>query len=826
MLAGRFNSEIPAERVISFSPGGIARRAAQYLRPSSNSRENLGHFWCDFGEWFGSRVKKHLRAIDLDPNQDLFFGYNTNCLEAVEMLRERGVTTVVAQVDPGRVEEDLVLAESELWPGWERTPGRMPQRYWDRLKAEWDAVDLVGVNSEWSKEALVRQGVAAEKIFVVPIAIDLKKPTDLQNRTHVVGALRVLWMGSVILRKGIQYLVEAARLLQNTDIRFLIAGEAGIADRVVGAFPNNMKMLGRLTRDRAAALYSEADVFVLPTISDGFAVTQLEAMAHGLPVVTTPNCGQVVTDGVDGFVIPARNSQALADALLRLNDDRNLLREMSRQAQLSVQRFDLPSNAAAINNAVLHHRRRSLGNFAKTPKPGKLQEVNSGAPVDPVIQAQNSSFKTPNLSQRQARLPKAVVSFAGSRDHYELARALQGAGLLERLVTDLYWEPEALPFGPKMGNRFPKLMARHNPGLPRRRIVTPIRAMVDGLLMKTALATRQRQIRLDQILGQAARDLAWRSRSALFSYSYYAAAAFKPGARRPPMRFLFQLHPHPAAVRDILQAELVRAPRFAGSLKWEHEIGAPEAHFKSLCQEAHLANGWVVASSYTAKTLADQGIPRNEIHVVPYGVETKDYPCRDFRPRAEDPFRVIWIGSMTQRKGLSYFLEAMGSLPQENLEVIICGHHAVDRLLIKEYGIRNVRVHKGLPTSKLTPLLRTCDLFVLPSLVEGFAHVILEAMSSGVPVLTTRSTCAPDVLEDGVHGFLIPIRDPAAIANRVIWGRQHRMELYQMGHIAAACARTFTWDRFRKGAVDAYAEMVGTCLSRPEIRSEDCQAIC
>jgi len=417
------------------------------------------------------------------------------------------------------------------------------------------------------------------------------------------------------------------------------------------------------------------------------------------------------------------------------------------------------------------------------------------------------------------------VSFAGSRDHYQLAGALQGAGLLEKLVTDLYWDPEVTPFRAKLTKRFPKLMARHCPGIPGRRVMTPMRAMADGLLMRTALATKERQIRLDRFLGHAARDLAWRSQSALFSYSYYAASAFEPGACRPQMRFLFQLHPHPAVVREILQAELVRAPQFAGSLKWEHEIGAPEAHFKSLCQEAHLANGWVVASSYTAKTLADQGIPRSEIHVVPYGVETRDYPCRDFAPRAEDPFRIIWIGSMTQRKGLSYFLEAMGSLPQDNLEVLICGHHAVDRPLINKFGIRSVRAYKSLPTSKLTHLLRTCDLFVLPSLVEGFAHVILEAMSSGVPVLTTRSTCAPDVLEDGVHGFLVPIRDPAAIANRVIWGRQHRMELYQMGQAAAAQARTFTWDRFRKGVVHAYTEMVGMCPPRPGIVSGDYRAV-
>ena len=113
-----------------------------------------------------------------------------------------------------------------------------------------------------------------------------------------------------------------------------------------------MKILGRVTRDQLSAIYRRAHVFVLPTISDGFAVTQLEAMAHGLPVVTTRNCGEVVTDGVDGLLVPARDSQALADALARLNDDRGLLSAMSANALMTVLRYDLPSNARLINESV------------------------------------------------------------------------------------------------------------------------------------------------------------------------------------------------------------------------------------------------------------------------------------------------------------------------------------------------------------------------------------------------------------------------------------------------------------------------------------------
>jgi glycosyltransferase involved in cell wall biosynthesis len=257
----------------------------------------------------------------------------------IEALKKRRVFTVVDQVDPARVEEEMILEEMERWPGWAKVRGRITEEYWKRIEAEWKAADAVLVNSEWSKQALVQQGVPAEKIITVPLALDLPRK-EAPQPINPVGTLKALWLGSVVIRKGIQYLVEAARLLEGRDIEFLLAGPLAISREAVESFPRNIKVL----------------VFVLPTISDGFAVTQLEAMAHGLPVVTTPNCGRVVTDGVDGLIVPVRDGRALADALGRVEGDRALLREMSHNALQCVKNYGLPSNAAMINQLVRERR--------------------------------------------------------------------------------------------------------------------------------------------------------------------------------------------------------------------------------------------------------------------------------------------------------------------------------------------------------------------------------------------------------------------------------------------------------------------------------------
>ena len=168
----------------------------------------------------------------------------------------------------------------------------------------------------------------------------------------------MLWLGNVVLGKGIQYLVEAAHQLRGQNIQILVAGPIWISAQVVRSFPSSIRMVGRVTRDKLNEIYKQAHVFVLPTISDGFAVTQLEAMAHGLPVVTTPNCGRVVTDGFDGLIVPARDGDALANALAYLDANRDLVREMSRNALATVRRYDLPSNALLMKEMALRERSR------------------------------------------------------------------------------------------------------------------------------------------------------------------------------------------------------------------------------------------------------------------------------------------------------------------------------------------------------------------------------------------------------------------------------------------------------------------------------------
>ena len=186
----------------------------------------------------------------------------------------------------------------------------------------------------------------------------------------------MLFLGQVNVRKGIHYLMQAAKLLANEPVQFDVVGPIGILPGAVASAPRNMTFHGPVSRGGAAEWYRKADLFVLPTLSDGFAITQLEAMAHGLPVVTTPCCGEVVSDGVDGFIVPPRDADALARLFLRYLAEPELLKAQQQAALVKARQFTLDRLAenlgrleAALEDRSTESKSESRSRKQKSPFP-------------------------------------------------------------------------------------------------------------------------------------------------------------------------------------------------------------------------------------------------------------------------------------------------------------------------------------------------------------------------------------------------------------------------------------------------------------------------
>jgi len=404
---------------------------------------------------------------------------------------------------------------------------------------------------------------------------------------------------------------------------------------------------------------------------------------------------------------------------------------------------------------------------------------------------------------------RAVAVLSGARDHFQLPLALHEGALLEALVTDWYWPADRAWFDRTAGRLLSHsvIEKRYQSGLASNRVHVSKRALAAFALMKLGRSTTLNPYK-GAVLSREARDLALKGGAALIAYSTYGMPAFEERAVRPRHRILFQMHPHPATARQILEDEMERVPLAKRSLSTEYEFAITRQEYHRLCQEPALANGWMVASSYTAATLAEHGIPLDRIRIVPYGVNRSVFPQRSQSPQSREPFRIVYVGSMIQRKGLSYLLDAVRLIGHRHVRVVLCGRGVIDHSLLDHYSDLPLEVHIGVRPDALVRLIQASDIFVLPSLTEGFAHVILEAMACGVPVLTTTNTCAPDVMCDGTHGFIVPIRTAEAIADRLTWAIDNRNDLAAMGAAAALQAGSFTWERFRAGVRDAYEQIL------------------
>ena len=125
----------------------------------------------------------------------------------------------------------------------------------------------------------------------------------------------MLFLGLINLRKGVARLLEAARILRDEPVEFWMVGPVEIANASTITDAGRVKWFGAVTRNQAAGFYRDADLFILPTLSDGFAITQLEAQAHGLPVIASKNCGKVVENGVNGIILEEPSAACIAHAV-------------------------------------------------------------------------------------------------------------------------------------------------------------------------------------------------------------------------------------------------------------------------------------------------------------------------------------------------------------------------------------------------------------------------------------------------------------------------------------------------------------------------------
>jgi glycosyltransferase involved in cell wall biosynthesis len=331
----RYHPHLQAASVATPKLGSLAFELLSRLPGSLSGwpRTIARNVW--FQRWAVRELRRHQQpALNV-------FSYSYAARSIFQLAHERGYPCVLGQMDPGPEEERLVIAEHRRYPHLAGSWQPAPAQYWQHWEDELGLADRIVVNSPWSRSCLLRQGVPASKLRLIPLVYE---PSMERTRCPPAPAspFQLLFLGTIGLRKGIARLLEAMRLLEGHPVQLTLAGPSELDPQAWSPAPN-IRWLGPVPRSQVASLYGQAHAMILPTLSDGFAITQLEALAYNCPVIASPFCGEVVTPGLNGWLFPSLEPEAIAATIREAIDTAAALpRPLARPS------FGLQQLAAAL----------------------------------------------------------------------------------------------------------------------------------------------------------------------------------------------------------------------------------------------------------------------------------------------------------------------------------------------------------------------------------------------------------------------------------------------------------------------------------------------
>ena len=291
----------------------------------------------------------------------------------------------------------------------------------------------------------------------------------------------------------------------------------------------------------------------------------------------------------------------------------------------------------------------------------------------------------------------------------------------------------------------------------------------------------------------AARLPALSALQAVYAYEDAALCTFQT-ADRLGLRRIYDLPiGYWRSAQKIFQEERELQPAWACTLTGLNDSAAKLARKD---QELHLADLVVVPSDFVRATLLEHNASAATIVVVPFGSPTP-LETPPHTP-AGGPLRVLYVGSLGQRKGLSYALDAVQAL-RAQVSFTMIGRVTAPNCRPLLAALEQHRWIETLPHYQILEQMSQHDLLLLPSLFEGYALVISEALSQGLPVLTTPNSGATQSIRDGVEGFIVPIRNSEAIAERLQQLASNRDQLAAMRLACLRRAAELSWAGYEHG---------------------------
>lgn len=280
---------------------------------------------------------------------DIFHGWSNFSLKSLKNAKALGAITVLERPASHTIIQNSILDEEYRRFLKRNYIDESVKRIMERSLEEMSFADYMVVPSRFVADGMEKNGIDEKRIVIIPSGVDTERFKPARKTDDV---FRVLFMGQLCLRKGVQYLLEAWDALKLPKSELVLVGMVSADVKgVMKRYGSNPTIKYLNYTNDYVKLYHTASVFVFPSLEEGSALVNYEAMACGLPVITTHNSGPVARDGIDGFIIPARDPKAIGEKITELYENLEKRLAMGASARKHVEQFTWERCAESLISA-------------------------------------------------------------------------------------------------------------------------------------------------------------------------------------------------------------------------------------------------------------------------------------------------------------------------------------------------------------------------------------------------------------------------------------------------------------------------------------------
>jgi len=245
---------------------------------------------------------------------------------------------------------------------------------------------------------------------------------------------------------------------------------------------------------------------------------------------------------------------------------------------------------------------------------------------------------------------------------------------------------------------------------------------------------------------------------------------------------------------EILKKDKALNPKFANS----YFIYRNNNILKKIKREVYLSDLIFTSSTFGKKSLTDFGVDDSKIITIPLGFDNKYFSIqKDYDFFNEKVIKILFVGGVGQRKGIQTLFKSLQEIDKSKYVLELVGPLKIRKKLIDSYNI-NYNVYGKINNRKLIEKFKSSHIFILPSIIEGFGIVLLEAMASNMVVITTTNTGGPDIIKNESDGFIIKPYDTKKLTSIILELLNNRNFMKEISTSAKNKSNNFTWEVFHQ----------------------------